>query len=329
MRHVFVVYSGITRLAAEATIQRLGLGPEEVVVFTGRYELPFPIGQNYVFRDTLRLGRNVVRFRRHLRRFDNLLTEVASDSSLAIYVPGLFTEHFYAMATHPMVQEVNFIEEGTSSLTTNTRQYARRRGGDSRLANLGAWGRFPHHLADASHLVNRAFHFTPEAFPDWPGDARVSLPWPSHPLPMEHEDLGAVVSIEAVVEAGHTTLEAYASVVAAVVQSLESRTGSQVGVKFHANVSGDAEVYITAAVRRQVSDVRVIPRDVTLELMFGPDGPLLVGAVTSSLHYAVVAGGRAETYVDLVGAPSLSNRLESLLMILPPRSRENIHSFEI
>lgn len=329
MRHVFVVYSGITRLAAEATIQRLSLGPEEVVVFTGRDELPFPIGQNYLFRDKLRLGRNAVTFRRHLRRFDRLLTEIASDDPLAVYVPGLFTEHFYAMATHPMVQEVNFIEEGASSLTTMTRRYARRRGGDSRLADLGAWGRFPQHLSDASHLVHQAFHFTPEAFPDWPAQARVSLSWPSSPVPTGYADLGAVVSIEAVVEAGHTTLDRYASAVAAVVQSLVNQTDAQVAIKFHGNVGEIVEGYITAVVSRQAGDVRVIPRDFALELLFAPDGPLLVGAVTSSLHYAVVAGGRAATYVDVVGSPTLSRKLERLLLILPPRSRESIRNFEL
>lgn len=324
MRHVFVAYSGITRLATLATINALGLSDDDVAVFIGRYERPMAGYRNHYFHDLLRLGRNVPKFRKQLRDFNRQLTDIANGDEMAVYLPGLFTEHFYTMATHPSVVSVNFIEEGIGSLTSSTRVYARRRGGDSWLANLAAWRDFPPNGTDCRELVDRCFHFTPEAFPDWPSAKKVAIPWPHASAPTEYMGLGFIISIEAVVEAGHATLYRYSQEMAKLAEQLQERTSKPLGMKFHPNVSEVSEASVRTAIEERANAVRVIPRDVTLEAMFGPESPLLVGAVTSSMHYAVTAGGRAASYAHRLGSASLDARCAKLLAQLPMGTRQQI-----
>lgn len=329
MRHIFVIFSGITRLSAIATIDRLALEPTEVVMILGRDESVLDGFECHSMRPLpMRLGRNVVRFRHQLRQFDGWMRDLARGEQLAVYLPGLFSEHLYAMATDPAVVSVNLIEEGMGSLMRQTRVYGRRAGGHSRLADLAAWGRFPQNLADCRHLLDRAFHFTPEAFPDWPEESRVLLRWPTTEPPSDYRDIDAVLSVENLIEGKEITLPEYAPVLARVVGELRRGGANYIGVKFHPGVMISNRLALTEELTR-LDGVVLLPRGCTLEALMYPGGPAFVGAATSSLHYAAVAGCNAWSYVNLIESQSLADRWERTLGAFPELSQSRIRYLEM
>lgn len=317
MRHLFAVHSGITSVAAYATIQQRGLSSNEVDVLVTRPVDPPDGYMNHVAGEPLRLGRNFVRFRNQLRCFDRRIAGISRGSELAVYLPGLFTEQFYAMATHPSVVEVNLIEEGLSSLTNLTRRYARRTGGNTWLAKLGALGRFPDDLTPCEELLDHAYYFSDGAFPDWPDDRRTRLAWPE-PNASSGQSCRAIVSVEMFVEVGAVTLDEYVTVLNSVLATCRERGLTPIGVKFHPNV--------TAANREQIasriSGVDVfLPNTLTMESILGPAGPTIVAGSSAVLHYAVTSGGQGISYIDHFGNPSLRERFNRFM---PNESRARI-----
>lgn len=325
MRHIFVIFSGITRLGALATIDHLGLKPSKTVVILGRDEAPIDGLECHPMQPIpMRLGRNPVRFRYQLRQFDRWIQELSVGEPLAVYLPGLFSEHLYALATAPRVVQVNFLEEGLGSLMRQTRVYGRRAGGHSYMAQLAAGRRFPAHLSDCSHLLDTAFHFSPEAFPDWGDESRVLLQWPDVETPSEAGNLGAVVSVETLVEEGHLDLESYVDHLRSITSILHTRFDGKIGIKFHPGVMQSHQQKITHEIATNKSWIQLIPGHVTLETLMSPGGPVIVGASTSSLHYAVLTGGSAMTYVGIIESRSLRRRFETFYNSIPDTTRSKI-----
>lgn len=301
MKHLFVVHSGITALVASMTIGHLGLDAAEVTILTGR-------GMNSDFgyrgleiHDLGRLwyGRNVIRFRRQLAAFDRAVEELVGRQEFAAYLPGLYTEQMYALASHRLCRTTALLEEGSGSYTAKTRQYSRRTTGHALAARMAGWGRFPPHESDQSARLHAAYCLSAEAFPDWPAERKHVLDFAIPAGALQACPFDVVFTGETIPERGRASLDEYERVMAEAASALRARGFSKFGIKFHPNNDEAVRERLTARLSVGTGNLTVIPPGEWLEKWMGPSGPLFVGATSSVLHYAVLTGGRAVSVCDL------------------------------
>ena len=322
MKHVFVVHNGISRLAAKAVAELLEIRTEDSLVLLSRGQRPLPDWKcEDLSPPDLRLKRNFVRFRSELRHFDKQLERIADDDKIAAYVPGLFTESLYALASHRTTVSVNYIEEGLGSMVRNGRRYGRRTGGDTFLAGLGAFRRFPPNLTPVEGMVDKGYFFTEGAFPDWPQDQRVQMRWPEPPPLVAPPVMDAIVSVESAVEYGLCTLGEYAMVLERLVSHLTTQ-GRRVGLKFHPNVARHHREQLLAYLADD--SVSLLGPEIELEEIFQPGAPDFFGLYTSSLHYCALAGGRSTTYAREFRSAGVLQRYEQYLQLMPAATRHRI-----
>lgn len=317
MRHVFVVFSGITRLSTLATIDTLRLDKSDVTILLGREQPPIDGFTCYAIRPVpMRLGRNFVRFRYQLRQFDAWIRELAQAQPLTVYLPGLFSEHLYALATDPAVVSVNLIEEGLSSLGRTTAYYSRRPNGRSSFASIGAIRRFPPHMTPSMKMLDKAYHFSPGAFPDWPEHRRVQLRWPSPPIASGIPSV--IISVEAVIEKEPSLAMEYARILEEVAFRCFTTGNGSVAIKFHPNTFPANRAMLTQRLQSRFAELEVLPNEVTIEDSMGPNGPRIIGNTTAAMHYSILSGGTAATYSSMFASYEHACRFQK---IMPPESK--------
>lgn len=115
MKHLFVVHSNITYLAALGVICKENLLSEDVIIISDVYKQTTPVKCYFVdFSATLK---NIVthpfKRLRPVRYVDNIITQLCKDDIYIAYVSALFNFQ-RIVVTHPLCRDFHFIEEGLS-----------------------------------------------------------------------------------------------------------------------------------------------------------------------------------------------------------------------
>lgn len=118
MKHVFVVHSNITYLAALGVIVKEKLNMEDIVILSSYFGKETPVKCHYI-NINHRLKEVLIHPKKVLfpvKYADNEIARLCNGERFIAYVDCMLTLHRIA-ATHPLCDSINFIEEGSGVYT--------------------------------------------------------------------------------------------------------------------------------------------------------------------------------------------------------------------
>ena len=331
MKHVFVVHSHITYLAALGVAAQKGLASEDILFVSQHYrrEAPVPVVPIHLFSCNVLRPREFFDF---ARRTDRLIERFTGGEPFRAYVPAL-TKPAKVVATHSLCAGFDFIEEGLGSYL---RQYApdvhtyEQRNTPMRASLSGRYiksliyttanvlrgetARFtalPVHYTSYANDPKVGFYgFHPAVFPlaDTPTlldfrqtterfDFSAEPTLPDGAVVLIGEGLFSLVS-------GYSVAQYVELLQGTVVPWLQRRDTRQIYLKHHYNESDESRRASRAVFQEAGIEVRAIDDSVVLEaVLLRSKDIALVGYSSSLLFYGALMGCNAYSYRADDGLP--------------------------
>jgi hypothetical protein len=342
MKYIFTIHSPLTFLVAYATIEKLKLDRNDVILFVSKYKIPVG-GFNVVksFQDQYKTSWQKLWAFNVPNKFDQYINQVTGGSSFVAYV-DLMSYYQKILITHTHCKAFHFIEEGNSAymrhddladLTWPERQMSYRvsgwgsksfiksvirvlRGYNLRLLSIPY-----HYMAYANFTGIQFYCFSANAFFNAPPHKKVLVSLtkdnPDVLVLSKHVQLNnELIWIDG--SNGRYTGIAeeyyYQAIDKAILLVKRADPGrKKVYVKLRPGIKNVDTNYLVAKLKQSAFHVEVLPGDLLLEALFITSANCtVIGNLTAALEYAHVFGHQAYSIYNLFEkrVPTFFDRME-------------------
>lgn len=335
MKHIFVVHSNITYLAALGVIALKELSPGDVMIVSQHYVRAHPI-------EVVRLklfSKNILRPRRFFNfahQIDRLIEKFTCGTPFELYIPAM-TKPAKVVATNSLCARINFIEEGMGSYlkSYNMDSHTYEDRAEGYRANL-SWAYIKHTINSIANILRgetMRLHAMPMNYTSYVGRSEHDFYCFHHSaFPLSDPDRHRLISMRAVghnfvfekktqlsdqyvligeglfsLSADYSTDEYIKVLELHVVPWLKENGVKELYIKHHYNESKESQDGSRAVFTRNDISINIIPNDTIMEIeLQGERNVTLVGCSSSLLFYGALSGAKSFSYADKLHKPTLS-----------------------
>lgn len=314
MKHVFVVHSNITYLAALGVIIKENIHQRDVVIISQLYERELPI-KCHRFRQIplKKILLHPFSVLSEVKCIDNYVESLVQQESYIVYVEALYPFHA-VIATNKLCVRLNFIEEGLSaypntlSFNSHTMNYDKS---SYRYSSLKERFRDLYYLIKGYpirlHAIPSFFNayydnsqitfygFGKDAFKGVSNKVQISLREVKEKFQWESslllKDVDIWLGTNCCTRENYPIKKYLTAIHKGMIQTMKEENRTQVFVKFHPAESEESRNATINLFENNCIKVRVIPDEVILELeLFNVDNVRIYAIDTSIMVYASLLG---------------------------------------